>query len=213
MILQRLTNNEWISTSIEQRLKSYALQKFGGKGLCCDTIHETTYYDFNLNSLLVLDKFEEGVLVASCLSNRDNFAFMKLFFSKICDNAGAISPCWFVEWDGPLISNPSPPPSSKVIYLCHVEKSRKEQLYDNVKSFESQTVIHKYLRIALEQTDLPVFDRSVTLTNIRRRKMLKARTRKSDFANQLKKKRTIFCNFIMTKILKLTNWERLVIIS
>ena len=69
------------------------MQKFGGKGLCCDTTHRATGYDFKLNYLLVLDEFEKGVPVAFCLSKRDNFTFMELFFSKIRDNAGTIHPC------------------------------------------------------------------------------------------------------------------------
>ena len=82
---------------MQTEFQKHLMQKFGSKGLCCDTTHGTTGYDFKLNSLLVLDEFEEGVPVAFCLSNRDNFAFMKLFFSKIRDNTGAISPCWFMS--------------------------------------------------------------------------------------------------------------------
>ena len=59
----------------------HLMQKVGNKGLCCDNTHGTTGYDFKLNSLLVLGEFEE-VPVAFCLSHRDDFAFMKLFFSK-----------------------------------------------------------------------------------------------------------------------------------
>ena len=82
---------------MQTQFQKHLMQKFGSKGLCCDTTHGTTGYDFKLNSLLVLDEFEEGVPVAFCLSNQDNFAFMKLFFSKICDNTGAVSPCWFMS--------------------------------------------------------------------------------------------------------------------
>ena len=67
---------------MQTEFQKHLMQKFGSKGLCCDTTHGTTGYDFKLNSLLVLDEFEEGVPVAFCLSNRDDFAFMKLFFSK-----------------------------------------------------------------------------------------------------------------------------------
>ena len=50
-----------------------------------------------LISLLVLDEFKERVPVAFCLSNWGNFAFMKLYLSKIRDNTGTISPCWFLN--------------------------------------------------------------------------------------------------------------------
>ena len=58
------------------------MQKFDGKDLCCDTTYGTAGYEFELNSLLPLNEFEEGVPVTFCLSNRENFAFMELFFSQ-----------------------------------------------------------------------------------------------------------------------------------
>ena len=58
------------------------MQKFDGKDLCCDTTYGTTGYEFELNSLLPLNEFEEGVPVTFCLSNRENFGFMELFFSQ-----------------------------------------------------------------------------------------------------------------------------------
>ena len=82
---------------MQTEFQKHLMQKFGSKGLCCDTTHGTTGYDFKLNSLLVLDEFEEGVPVTFCLSNRDEFAFIKLFFTKIRANTGAISPCWFTS--------------------------------------------------------------------------------------------------------------------
>ena len=50
-----------------------------------------------LNILLVLDEFKERVPVVFCLSNWGNFAFKKLYLSKIRDNTVAISPCWFLN--------------------------------------------------------------------------------------------------------------------
>ena len=77
---------------MQTEFQKHLMQKLGSKGLCYDTTHGTTGYDFKFNSSLVLDEVEEGVPVAFCLSNRDNFAFMKLFFSKIRDNTDVISP-------------------------------------------------------------------------------------------------------------------------
>ena len=76
--------------------QKHLMQEIGSKGSSCETTHGTIGYDFKLNSLLALDEFE-GVPVTFCLSNRDNFAFMKLFFRKICDNTGTIFPCWFMS--------------------------------------------------------------------------------------------------------------------
>ena len=70
----------------------HLVQKFGGKNMCCDSTYGTTCYDIELNSLLLLNEFEEEVPVTFFL-NTDSFAFMHLFFSKIRDNTRAISPC------------------------------------------------------------------------------------------------------------------------
>ena len=112
------------------------MQKFDCKGFCCDTTHGTTGYDFKLNSLLTLDEFEEGAPVTICLSNRDNFAFMKLFFSKIRDNTGAISPCWFMSGTtsklyqaSSLVKKCSP---KQFICVWHVDKTWKEEFLDKL---------------------------------------------------------------------------------
>ena len=168
---------------MQTEFQKHLMQKFGSKGLCCDTTHGTTGYDFKLNSLLVLDEFEEGVPVAFCLSNRDNFAFMKLFFSKIRDNTGAISPCWFMSdtasqfYEAFALVNECSP--KQFICVWHVDKAWKEELRGKVKNFESQTVIYKYLRIALEQTDPLVFEDC--LTEMLRRLTLQKETER--FAN------------------------------
>ena len=68
----------------------------------------------------------------------------------------------------------------KAIYcIWHVDNACKEELRGKVKNFESQTVIYKYLRIALEQTDPLVFEDC--LTKLLRRLMLQKQT--EQFAN------------------------------
>ena len=67
---------------MQTEFQKHLLQKSGGNDLCCDTTYGTTGHDFELNSLLLLNQFEEEVPVAFCLSNRDNFAFTKLFSAK-----------------------------------------------------------------------------------------------------------------------------------
>ena len=138
---------------MQTEFQKHLMQKFGSKGLCCGTTHGTTGYDFKLNSLLVLDEFEEGVPVAFCLSNRENFGFMKLFFREIPDNMGAISPSWFMSdtasqfYEASALVNECSP--KQFIYVWQVDKAWKEELRGKGKKFESQTVIYKYLGIAL----------------------------------------------------------------
>ena len=65
---------------IQTESQKYLLQCFGDKGVCCDSTHGTTGYDFGLSSLLIVDEFGEGVPVAWCLSNHEDYKFMKIFF-------------------------------------------------------------------------------------------------------------------------------------
>ena len=145
-----LEKDDFVVT-MQTESQKHLMQKFVSKGLCCDTTHGTKSYDFKLNSLFVSDEFEEGVPAAFCLSNWGTFAFMKLFFSKICKNTGAIFPTSQFYETFALVNECSP---KQFTCVLHVDKAWKEELRDKVKNVESQTVIYKYLRIALEKTEL-----------------------------------------------------------
>ena len=145
-----LEKDDFVVT-MQTEFQKHLMQKFVSKGLCCDTAHGTTSYDFKLNSLFVFDEFEEGVPAAFCLSNRGTFAFMKLFFSKIYKNTGAIFPTSQFYETFALVNEYSP---KQFTCVRHVDKAWKEELRDKVKIFEWQTVIYKYLQIALEKTEV-----------------------------------------------------------
>lgn len=63
---------------LQTQQQKYLLEKFGDKGVCCDSTHGTTGYDFGLTTLLVIDEFSEGVPAAWCLSNHEDYKFMKI---------------------------------------------------------------------------------------------------------------------------------------
>ena len=68
---------------IQTESQKYIYNLFANKGICCDSTHGTTGYDFTLTSLLVIDEYGEGIPVAWCISNHENFKFMKTFFHVI----------------------------------------------------------------------------------------------------------------------------------
>ena len=70
----------------EHQKKLY--QQFGIKGICVDSTHGTTGYDFLLTSLLVVDEFGAGQPAGWCLSNRETEDFMKFFCTKVKENCG-----------------------------------------------------------------------------------------------------------------------------
>ena len=55
-------------------MQAMLLQKFGSKGVCLDSTHGTTSYDFLL--------FGAGCPVGWCLSNHDDTTAMTIFFSR-----------------------------------------------------------------------------------------------------------------------------------
>ena len=58
-------------------------QMFAHKGICVDSTHGTTGYDFLLTSLVVLDEFGEDTPVAWLLSNHEEFTcYMCSFFKQ-----------------------------------------------------------------------------------------------------------------------------------
>lgn len=77
---------------LQTEYQKQMLVQFGFKGVCCDTTHNTTGYDFKLTSLLVTDEFEEGIPVAFCLSNHEDYHFMTIYFKYIRINSSFISP-------------------------------------------------------------------------------------------------------------------------
>ena len=54
------------------------LQKFGDNGLCCDSTHKTTGYDFLLMTIMVVDDVGKGQPVAWCLANHETEEFLKV---------------------------------------------------------------------------------------------------------------------------------------
>lgn len=67
---------------IQTKPQQDLLIKFGDNGVCCDSTHKTTGYDFQLMTLLVVDDIGKGQPVAWCLANHETEDFVKTFFKK-----------------------------------------------------------------------------------------------------------------------------------
>lgn len=71
--------------------------KFAGNGVCIDTTHGTTSYDFLLTFVLVIDEYGEGFPIAWCLSNHEDVTHMNIFFEMIKQNCGVLTPRWLMS--------------------------------------------------------------------------------------------------------------------
>ena len=58
------------------------MRQFGGKGICCDTTHGTTGYDFKLAPLLVSDELDEGIPAAHVFQIKRPSILWKYFSKK-----------------------------------------------------------------------------------------------------------------------------------
>lgn len=73
------------------------LRKYSSDCICIDGTHGLNSYDFELNTLLVIDDIREGFPCAFLISNRSDTQVMQLFFFKIKDRAGIIKPNVFMS--------------------------------------------------------------------------------------------------------------------
>ena len=96
----RLAEEDFIIV-IQTKSQKAFMKQFASNGVCCDTTHGTTGYDFKLATLIVLDEFQEGLPVVHCLANRETYEFMEIFFEKLVINVGTISPVYFMSDTAP----------------------------------------------------------------------------------------------------------------
>ena len=114
-------------------------------------------YDFKLSSLLIVDEFGEGFSVGWCLSSREDFSVLKIFFEKLTARCGHVNPNCFMSDIAPQFYD-----AFSSVFLCepkrlyctwHVDKIWQEQLRNKIKNFELESQVYKQLRIVLENTD------------------------------------------------------------
>ena len=136
-------------------------QKFTSKGVCIDTTHGTTGYDFLLTTVMVTDECGEGLPVAWFLSNHEDFTHMCLFFKLLRENCGQLSPHWLMSdtasqfynaWVAIMGGTPI-----RLICIWHVDRAWKQELRAKVKDSEMAEDIYKMLRTVMQATTVPEF--------------------------------------------------------
>lgn len=71
--------------------------------LFCNSPHVYRYlsyligYDFKLTSLLVVDDYSQDLPVGWCLSNKEDFGTLKIFFEHLKISTGNINPAWCIH--------------------------------------------------------------------------------------------------------------------
>ena len=78
-----LLKNEDFCLILMNRSQLLMLKKFGSNIISIDSTHGLNQYDFELTTLMIVDEYGEGLLVAVMFSNRKNTFINEVFFSKI----------------------------------------------------------------------------------------------------------------------------------
>lgn len=139
------------------------LLKFGVNGICCDSTHGTNGYDFSLTTIHVIDEFGEGMPVAWCLSNHEDFCSMVVFFSEIKKKCGAVQSGFFMsdmanQFYNAWVAVMGPKRPTKLLCAWHVDKAWKEELRKKVGDVVLEAEIYKMIRTCLEQTSENLFE-------------------------------------------------------
>ena len=83
------------------------LLRFGADRICVDLTHGISGYDFELVTVLIIDKHEEGISVAFCITSSVNTQTLTYFFKciKSAISARNISPQIFMSDDAVMFNN------------------------------------------------------------------------------------------------------------
>ena len=121
-------------------IQKHLIRQFGSKGICCDTTHGTTGCNFKLTSFLISDEWDENITVAHCISHKETFHIMEIFFKEVKSSCRFIARRWCMKDTGSqfydafaLVNDVSP-----IQLLCtwHMDKAWHEELRQKVSSIK-----------------------------------------------------------------------------
>lgn len=143
------------------------LHKFSNGKLCIDSTHGTNQYNFNLTTIVVIDEFGEGYPAAFCISTKIDEVHMKVFFSKIREVIGCLTPNVFMSDDAPAFWNAwvntmSPTPQYHLLCKWHVDNNWRKNLKKIAGSQNIKAYIYKTLRVLLEEPNENLFEELLT---------------------------------------------------
>lgn len=79
--------------------------QYANKLVCVDATHSTNAYDFQLITILVIDDYDEGILVAWLISNKESRDVLNVFFSSTREKCGDVKTQMFMTDDAETYHN------------------------------------------------------------------------------------------------------------
>ena len=153
---------------IQKPMQKHMAEKFISNGLCIDSTHGTTGYDFYLTTMLIIDEFGAGFPVAFCLATHEDENFLKIFFREVQRNMETpMNPKWLMTDSATQFYNAfaAVTHSNPKYLVCswHVDKNWRENIRAKIKDKDLQDDIYKRLRTIMEEPDVREFENKLSI--------------------------------------------------
>ena len=134
------------------------MQQYGGKAVLMDSTHSTTQYKFLLISIMVIDDYGEGILVAWAISNREDTTILVEYLKAVYANVGELKPEYFMSdcaeqyfhaWSGVFTKGNT----KKLLCIWHVDRAWHKALNDNVSEKARRIEIYHQLCVLLNERE------------------------------------------------------------
>lgn len=140
------------------------LGKYGSDCICVDGTHGLNGYDFEVNTLLVLDDVRQGFPCAFLISNRSDSDVLSIFFNYVKSQVGPISPKVFMTdlaesyitaWARTMGT-----PEMRLFCSWHVLRAWQTNIVNKIKHEEKRKEVNNLLSALMRETDVSVFEKS-----------------------------------------------------
>ncbi|XP_065219678.1 uncharacterized protein LOC135845143 [Planococcus citri] len=154
-------NKEDFVLIIMSKFQKKMLKKLGAQTICIDGTHGTNQYKYQLYTLLTIDEWGEGFPAAFCISNREDEAIFKVFFSRIKQEVGVIQTDLFMSDGAAAFYNAwrivMGEPKKRLLCLWHVHKNWVLN-QKKIKCDDKKKLVMKSLKSIAEELNEEAFE-------------------------------------------------------
>ncbi|XP_047108757.1 uncharacterized protein LOC124777406 [Schistocerca piceifrons] len=108
------------------------LLKYGEDKICVDGTHGMTAYDFQLFTIVVVDRYGAGMPVAFCFSNRGDMCLLSFYFKCVRERVGTVKTNVFMSDDAPAFYNAwsavMGPVPNQLLCSWHIQRNWSQNL-------------------------------------------------------------------------------------
>ncbi|KFM74894.1 hypothetical protein X975_12859, partial [Stegodyphus mimosarum] len=141
-------------------MQQHMLSTFGCDRVCVDSTFGLTGYGFELVSIIVIDKFEEGFPAAFCCCSSVNINTMTEFFKCLKQKVSIISTKTFMSDDTPIFYKAWEKifgiADKRLLCAWHVDRAWQGHI-NSIRDVEKQKNIYKALKSALYELNESIF--------------------------------------------------------